>query len=244
MVDGIGSSTSIDRSQMAKKFFAKMDANSDGSLDASELSAMSKDGKGPSAEQILSKWDADGDGKISESENQTAMESAPERPGRNSSTSSADGKSQMFAELLKKFDSDGDGALNETEINSMQQNGQGPSGADMLAKFDTDGNGSIDESENAAIEKSMPPPPPGGGGPGGPQGAQSSDSTSATDKAFSSLDTNEDGVISKDELAAISSDTVNTLFEQLNKQIKQGTSYSANGTKSSGDTDSLIDLLA
>jgi len=239
MVEGIGSSSSLDYTQMAKKFFTKTDTNEDGSLDATELSALSANGKGPSAEEIISKWDADGDGAISESENQTAMESMPPPPPRSGSAEgSAEGKSQMFAELLKKFDADGDGALNETEIDSMAEEGNsnGPTGAEMLAQFDTDGNGSIDESENdAAMEAMGPPPPP-------PQSTESS--TSSTDSAFSSIDTNGDGVISKSELATISGDAVNSLFESLKKQQEQGTTYSANGNKSSGDVDSLLDLIA
>jgi len=240
MVSGITSSTSqLDTTQMAKKMFQKLDANQDGGIDASELGSLSQNGQGPSADEILAKFDTDGDGKISETENKKAMESAPPPP--RTQTSNADGKSQMFAELLKKFDTDSDGALNESEIDGMKKDGKGPSGSDILSKFDENGDGKIDASEDAKMHETQGPPPP----PNGTTAAQGTSGSSSSSDIFSQLDSDGDGSITKTEIESyISSNSVDTLFGKLQKQMQLGTSYSSDGTTSNSGTDSLLDVLA
>lgn len=122
MISGINSSTSFDRTEMAKNMFKKLDANQDGGIDVTELAEMSKNGQGPSAEEILSKWDANGDGKIDESENQTAMDSMPGPPPPDGArgSQSANGKSQLFSQLLDEFDSDSNGEISSAEFEVIQ----------------------------------------------------------------------------------------------------------------------------
>lgn len=122
MISGITSNANFDRTEMAKKMFTKLDANQDGGIDVTELAQMSKNGQGPSAEEILARWDANEDGKIDESENKTAIESMPAGPPPDGvrGTQSANGKSQLFSKLMEEFDSDGNGEISSSEFEMIQ----------------------------------------------------------------------------------------------------------------------------
>ena len=127
--------------QWAQKLFKKLDANGDGKLDTTELSAMSKDGKGPSAQEILKKFDANGDGSIDQAENLKAVQSMPHHHKKHAQ--GTQGKGDMFAELMKQLQA------------SQADQTSGTSGTttadDIMKALDTNGDGKVDKSEIQAI---------------------------------------------------------------------------------------------
>ncbi|MBI5472392.1 MAG: EF-hand domain-containing protein [Ignavibacteriae bacterium] len=63
-----------------KEMFTRLDSNSDGTIDASELSAVQKQhGKGPSAEELMKEIDTNGDAVIDEEEHNTFIAKMEEK---------------------------------------------------------------------------------------------------------------------------------------------------------------------
>lgn len=159
MVSGIGSSSSwsqVDRSAMAQQMFKKLDADSSGGIDATELAALAQDGKGPSADEILAKFDTDGDGIINESENQTAMESAPPPPPPPGEVGSEEqeASSDLLADLLARLDgSSSSSSTDETDSEDSFSQLLAALNGDDDAKnsLDDDGDGSISSDELAGM---------------------------------------------------------------------------------------------
>jgi len=128
--------------------------------------------------------DTDGNGTVDSAEFSAAAQALASNSDSSSSSSSS--SSTSATDIFNKLDSNEDGGLSTDEFmaalkNSKPQKGQGEDGG-------------------------MPPPPPGGMPP--PPSDSSSSSTESTesesiDKIFSALDTNQDGSISADELAAL-----------------------------------------
>ena len=118
--------------------------------------------------------------------------------------------------MFSKVDTDGSGSVDKTELQDMLDNIAQKTGTslgsadDLMSKMDTDGDGSLSKDELASGMKSLMPAPSSTvefahhGGGGGchmpPPDSDSSGSTSTT--ATDPLDTNGDGVVSADELAA------------------------------------------
>lgn len=120
----------------------------------------------------------------------------------------SDGLSAMMAEL----DQDGDGALNAEEMTqafanqSVQTDGLSELVSNILANLDTDGSASVSAEELSTglqgLAANGPPPggpPPGGPPPGSASGASASDQANSL---ISALDTDGDGQLSAEELAA------------------------------------------
>lgn len=89
--------------------FAKIDANSDGSIEESELTSFISEGiggsgQGPSVDDILARDDTDGDGAISFAEFQSAMSQRPER-SEQSASEAQDGMQlgRLIASLLEQY---------------------------------------------------------------------------------------------------------------------------------------------
>jgi Ca2+-binding EF-hand superfamily protein len=124
--------------------------------------------------------------------------------------------SAMWQDLLKRTDADGDGKISKNEFEAHKpKDGRGPNGGDMFDKADTDGDGYITQDENAAFASSMKPPSPSAmfnraDADGDGQLTKDELGTMApkdgkgpsTDQAFSDMDTNQDGVVSKAEYEA------------------------------------------
>lgn len=110
------------------------------------------------------------------------MPDRPEKPG-------VEGSGNLASDIMSNYDSDGDFLLSSSEVSELTE--------EEFSALDSDGDGSIsmDELTDATEQVargSMPPPPP-------PMQA-SNDSEDTT--SYSPLDTNEDGVVSIEELAA------------------------------------------
>ncbi len=106
------------------------------------------------------------------------------------------------AEMFSKMDANGDGALSEEEFSAARPSDvTAEMSANLYSSFDTDSSGSLTESEYTTATNDMPPPPPPSAGSGSSSSADSSAS-------FDALDTNQDGTISAEELAAARPDDV------------------------------------
>jgi Ca2+-binding EF-hand superfamily protein len=135
-------------------------------------------------QDLLQRADSDGDGRISKDE--FAADKPQDRQGRGPAAE----------DIFTKMDADGDGYVTEEESTSFLESMQAmsaqamslqamkpPSPDDMFEEADADGNGELTEDELAAVA------PKDGSGP-------------STGEVFSSMDTNEDGVVSPAEFAA------------------------------------------
>ncbi len=143
-------------------------------------------------------------------------------------------KSSMVSasEMFSKMDTDGDGSLSETEFTSARPSDVSEEmAANLYSTIDSDSSSSLTESEFAAMDN-MPPPPPS---------STSSDSGSSTDsQSFSELDTNQDGVVSADELAAarpedVSEEMAANLFNSLDQDGSGGLTESEYATAMGGN---------
>ena len=93
---------SVSRSQMREKAFAKVDADSSGSVDTTELTGQSLG----SAEDLLATMDSDGSGSLSSDELDTGMKSLMPAPSMQS--------------LMKLGDTDEDGTLSSDEAQTLK----------------------------------------------------------------------------------------------------------------------------
>jgi Ca2+-binding EF-hand superfamily protein len=162
-------------------------------------------------QQMFQKTDTDGNGSVSLAEFKAGAKSGP---GGAQASQGAPDLSQVFT----KMDTNGDGTLSADEfstgfqsmhdeakttlLNAQEQSGM-PSIEDMFASADTNGDGSLSEAEFAAAAPQGPPPgPPPGGGAAPASGSTDDSSSNSSSTVFDSLDTNQDGKVSLEEMLA------------------------------------------
>lgn len=246
------------RSQMQVKMFAKVDTNSSGSVDKTELDKLlsdvaSKTGvtNSSSSEELFAKMDTNSDGSLSSDElgkglksimppPPTTMEFAQSRSDSNSSASSNNAASD---DLFGKVDTDGNGSLSETEMTTLMDKMGMNFSSDSFAKIDSNSDGSLSTTEfesarhqGAAAPQGSGgpqaaggmPPPPPPGGSGGGGGAASSSTT------YDPLDTNQDGTVSLAERLAgstssASTNAVDTLLKTMDTNNDQQISEAETG---------------
>lgn len=138
-------------SEMLHKMFARMDKNSDGTLDGDEMPEKLK--------EKLTKLDANSDGKIDKTELASARQKGqgPKpsgergKPGNMKPGQGQPGERQTppnrGAEMLKRLDKNGDGKIATDELPEKLQ--------PRLAKLDANGDGFIDEAELKSIKDRM-----------------------------------------------------------------------------------------
>lgn len=171
-ISGVSSSSdpwAAMKAQRQAKIFAKADANSDGSVDKTELTSMLNDiskktgvSIGGDAADTLSKMDGNGDGKLSSDELSKGMQSLMPPPSTMdfAQTRSADAASGSNSErtgsqddLFAKIDTNGDGTIDKTEAKVLSDKIKADTGqdsSDMFAKLDKDGDGKLTQAEFAA----------------------------------------------------------------------------------------------
>lgn len=143
----------------------------------------------------------------------------------------------MAQEMIASMDTDGNGSINSTEFTAALQSGSdkdiSATANDIFLQLDSDSSGSMSTEEFMTALKashpqpvqegemgSMPPPPP--------SDSSASSLESGASDIFSSLDTNQDGVITQDELMA--------LFKQSSKQSETSANASkTDAASSNGD---------
>ncbi|OGJ95015.1 MAG: hypothetical protein A2487_11535 [Candidatus Raymondbacteria bacterium RifOxyC12_full_50_8] len=128
-----------DSSERASEMFAKLDTNSDGGIDKTEMQAMVDQGggRGPSVDEIFEKLDTNGDGKIDEEENAEALKNAPPPPPPEMSDNSENSGDAITAliQALSRSDDDESSSL----VSKLADT--------LLEHLDADGNGNIDKDE-------------------------------------------------------------------------------------------------
>jgi Ca2+-binding EF-hand superfamily protein len=189
------------------------------------------------AKELLTSMDTDSSGTIDSAEFSAAAQAlASSSSSSDSSTSSSSTtNSSSITDAFNALDSNSDGSLSTDEL--------------MAA---------LEKSKPQGKEGGMPPPPPDGAPPPPPpsDSSSASSSTSSSSDIFSALDTNQDGSISADELAALFSDTANSSetastststassSQKLSDiMLKNILSYYGNNTSSTGTT-SLLSISA
>lgn len=236
---GAWSNMSAMRSQMQARMFAKVDTDSSGGVDKTELQGLLDDvGKktgvnnSSSTDELFSKMDSDSDGSLSTDELSQGMKDIMPQPPSTmdfAQARSADGADDLFG----KVDTDDDGSVSQEEMKSLMDlmdqmaAGNGTDGSassstssssssDKFSQLDTDSDGSLSKVEFEAGR------PQGGNGPqaaGGmpPPGGAGGGSASSSSSTYDPLDTNEDGVVSVQERMAASSstDALESLFKSI-----------------------------
>lgn len=168
-------------------------------------------------------------------------------------------RAERQQKLFSKIDTDGDGSVTKAELTSHFTSGamstllnaQETSGADIADKImgdaDSDGDGALTAAEFAAAAPKGGPggahgpggaggPPPGGPPPGGMGGTE--DASSAASDLLSGLDTNGDGVLSAEELAAAFGSTADASSSDADSSVsgsKDATAQTASASQTLKD---------
>lgn len=184
------------RSQMQTKMFARVDTDSSGGVDKTELSdLLSKISQkagvtvGGDTEATFTKMDSDADGQLSSDELAQGMQSLLPPPStmdfaQSRSTNGTGNTSAGEDDLFSKIDTNGDGTVDKSEITALTDKIKADTGedtTDMFAKLDANSDGSLSQAE---FEAGRPTDgAEGTGGPGGSGKGESQDSNAGFDVA-------------------------------------------------------------
>lgn len=216
-VSGSSNAWASQRSAMQTRMFAKVDTDSSGSVNASELQTMLDDVSKhtgvsfqKTAQELLTAMDGNSDGSLSSDELAQGMQSIlPPPPSTMEFAQARNGATDGSDDLFSKVDTDGDGSVSKTEMSDfvakMGKNADSSSD-DKFAKLDTDADGALSQAEFEAGRPQAPSASQGAapmGPPPGVGGAEKSGSTSASNStSYDPLDTNQDGTVSEMERLA------------------------------------------
>lgn len=207
--------------QFQKELLAKLDSNSDGSVDPDELksalSQKSDDGLLVSLSKNFADLDSDGSGNLS-GEEMAKMAPPPPPPGDEApNTDLADA-------LISALDADGDGAISSDELsNGLSSAGSSADSSEIFSALDKNKDGTVSQDELAASLAPPPPPPP---------------QQLSGDQLFGQLDADSDGSVSATELSsALQASTSDSpdVNDALQKMIANlGKQYSLDNVASVG----------
>jgi Ca2+-binding EF-hand superfamily protein len=178
-----------------------IDANQDGTISAEELA---------NASARLRALDKNGDGKLTRDEAGIPLGGRGGRAGAPGGDRGRGGEAEAppipgptaddLLAALMRYDKNGDGKLDKSEVPERLQG--------MFERADLDKNGVLDAAELKKLAADQAAAAPGGdrrgGGPGGADGpgGRGRGGPGGMDVAFNALDTNHDGEISAEEIAA------------------------------------------
>jgi Ca2+-binding EF-hand superfamily protein len=204
MVSGVSSFSSnaaASLAEMRQKMFKSVDTNSDGSIDKTEMSTLFQQSTSSLVDSLFGSLDANQDDLISMIESDSGLAKLG-----HSIKNSGDGMAGPAGmpppdKVFDTADADGDGSMTKEELAAVIGDG---SADELFGKIDTDGDGLISRTEDETFRASMagasgmqaPPPPP--------------------DKVFDTADTNQDGIVTKEELAAVmGSGNIDKMFSKI-----------------------------
>ncbi len=170
------------------------------------------------------------------------------------STQSVD---ELAGSLMAAGDADGDGLMTTRELSTALSAGktdgasQDDLAANIVAALDADGDGSLSSSEissaiataaeNRSSAQAMRGPPPGPP-PSGAQGASGASGSGGSSGVFETLDTNQDGTVSAEELAAAEdSDSDSADGASAASDLIKAADQDGDGALSGGEFYALLD---
>ncbi len=213
------------RSQMQAKMFSKVDTDSSGGVNPTELQTLftdisQKTGKTLDAQELFTTMDSNADGSLTNDELVTGMKSVMPPPPSTLEFAQNRSKGTGQDDLFSKVDANSDGSVDETEMTAFTEKMKTETGKDSPSSFsqlDKDSDGKLTQSEFDAGKPADGPQDTsgaqGGGGPGGVQGgpppeggpggaAPASGASQTESTTYDPPDTNEDGQVSELERLA------------------------------------------
>ena len=218
MTSGIGGLGSYS-SALFEKMFTRIDTIADGKVSRDEFVAGAPDDlSAEKAGALFDKLDGESSGALSQTDLATAFQqmAASMQAGMIQAQAASmggdmdGGEPPDAADLFEKLDTDGDGAVSREEFVAGRPDDVSEEQASgLFDKLFGEDAGSVDSETFVAGMQQPPPPPGGGGGSGG-----------GSDEMYDALDTNQDGVVSRDEFLAgrpdgVSEEEATALFESL-----------------------------
>lgn len=244
-ITSAGSSTSLAQlRQLQQAAFKTADADGDGQLSLSEFQSIGQNVQG-SGEQKGPPPMRGGGGPGGHFSGDTL-----------SSLLSTQSVDDLTKSVMSAGDTDGDGKMSASELSSALA-ANAPEGApadasskmasDIMSALDTDGDGSLSSSEissaisTAAADESSAQAMRGPRGHhGGPPPAGGAGGASGSSGVFESLDTNKDGTVSAEELAAAGSSDSTSGTSAASDLIKAA-DQDGDGTLSGGEFAAMLD---
>ncbi|WP_296509028.1 EF-hand domain-containing protein [Rhodoferax sp.] len=274
-ISGVSSSSSAwaavsaQRAQHQAKMFAKVDTDSSGGVDQTELSTMLSDISSKTgaslgdAKELFTQMDGNSDGSLSSDELDSGMKALmPPPPSTMEFAQSCGmgGSNGSQDDLFAKVDTDGDGFISKDELQVLTDKIKSDTGQDVsqdFSKLDTDGSGSLSQAE---FEAGRPQPPQGAqssggtqgaqgpGGPGGPPpggGRGGAGKTESSNTTYDPLDTNQDGTVSEMErLVGEIQNAVSSLSDSSSEAGSDSTSASSASGTDDNKASAMIASLA
>ena len=217
--------------KLSEKLPDSLDADGSGGLNTDalqsmmdEMSSLTGQASGSTAQDGLAKNDANGDGSLSTDALASALSSMAQAMHAPSTMSFAQSRgAQAPDDLFFKVDADGSGGVSGTELQSLMSDMSGTTVSEddakaMFAALDSDADGSLNQAEfEAGRPQNAGAMSPAGGPPaGGTDNAEATAETEGTSGAapvggagggitttvYDELDTNEDGEVSIEERLA------------------------------------------
>jgi Ca2+-binding EF-hand superfamily protein len=132
--------------------FNQIDSNGDGSIDKSELSALSGQKASSLVDEIFGKMDTDQDSLVSMIEFDSSLAKLEQQmKNGGSGMSGMSGMPPPPDKVFDTADANGDGSVTRDELTAVL----GQKGADVFSQVDTDGDGKISRAEDEAFRAKM-----------------------------------------------------------------------------------------
>ncbi|MDA8125996.1 MAG: EF-hand domain-containing protein [Deltaproteobacteria bacterium] len=158
MISGISSSSTASVAEMRQQLFNKIDTNSDGSLDKSEITSMIEENASSMVDTLFGSQDTDQDGLLSSIEFESGMAKlGQEMKGAAGVSGGGAGKAggpPPPDEVFDTADTNEDGVVSQAELAAvMGQNGEDI--GKLFSEVDADGDGAITRAEDEAFRAQM-----------------------------------------------------------------------------------------
>jgi Ca2+-binding EF-hand superfamily protein len=206
MVSGVSSfssSAAASLAEMRQKMFQSIDTNTDGSIDKTEMAALFQQDTSSTVDSLFSSLDTNQDDLISMIESDAGLAKLGQQI-KNGGEGMAGASGMVPPEkVFDTADTNKDGSVTKEELAAVI----GEGGTDKLfSQIDTNGDNLISSSEDETFRESM----------AGASGMSGASGMPPPEKVFDTADTNKDGVVSKEELAAVmGSGNADKLFSKI-----------------------------